>query len=61
MKKLWKVSSIKQLFYQKQYGSYHRNDDFDDLPIEYELRFTTKPLIYRLTDNIVERLKITLI
>ena len=35
--------------------------DFINLPIEYEQRFFIKSLIYCLTDNIVEMLKVSLI
>ena len=34
-------------------------DDFSDLPIEYELRLFRKRPIDGLTDNIIERLKVS--
>ena len=44
-----------------EYVSYPWNADFDELPNEYEkILFTRQPIDY-LTDNIVERLKVSLI
>ena len=50
---------MKRYFENTNYGSYPQNDDFNYLPIEYELRFFTKWPIYCLTNNIVEKLKIS--
>ena len=36
------VSSIKRQFDNIKYGSYPRNDNFYDLPIEYEQSLFTK-------------------
>ena len=44
-----------------KYGSYPINDDFNDLPIEYEHMFFTKQPIDCLTNNIIERLKVSFI
>ena len=49
---------IKQLFENIKYESYPINDSYDDLPIEYKQRLFTKWPIYRLTDNIIERLRV---
>ena len=48
-------------FEKIKYGSFPLNDDSDDLPIEYEQRLFTKQPIDSLTDNILERLKVSLI
>ena len=42
-----------------KYGSYYRNDDFDDLSIEYELRLFKKLVTDYLKNNIVESLKVS--
>ena len=41
------------------YGSYLLNVDFNDLPIEYKQRLFTKQPIDRLTNDIVEKLKVS--
>ena len=59
MWKQWKVISIERLFEKIKYGSYPQNADFYDLPIEYkETLFKERP-IYCLTNNKVERLKVS--
>ena len=42
-----------------KYVIYDQNYGFDDLPVEYERSLFTKLPIYRLTDNSVERLKVS--
>ena len=49
------------MFENIKYGSYPRNTDFDNLPIEYEQRLFTKQTIDSLTDIILERLKVSMI
>ena len=44
-----------------KYGSYPQNSGFNNLLIEYEQSLFTKRPIVRLTDNIVERFKVSLI
>ena len=44
-----------------KYGSYPKNADFYDLPIEYEQRVFKKRPIYCLINNILERLKVSYI
>ena len=41
-----------------KYGSYPRNTDFNDLPIEYEQFFLTKQTIDRFADNIEKFLNV---
>ena len=41
-----------------KYGSYPRNTDFNDLPIEYEQFFLTKQTIDRFADNIANFLNV---
>ena len=43
-----------------KYGNYPQNIYFNDLPIEYEQRLFTKWPIDGLSDNILERLKVSL-
>ena len=43
------------------YGSYPGNTYFNDLPLEYEESWFKKRPIYILTNNIIERLKVSLI
>ena len=52
---------IKLLFENIKYGSYPQHADFERLHIEYKQRLYTKLPIDCLTDNIVERLKVSLI
>ena len=47
------------MFDNIKYGSYPRNYDSDDLPIEYKQSLFTKKSIHSLTDNIVEILKVS--
>ena len=49
------------MFENIKYDNYPQNADFDDLPIEYKQRLFTKLPIDLLTDNSVERLKVSLI
>ena len=46
------------MFENIKYGSYPQNYDFGDLRIEYELTLFKKLPIDRLTNNIIERLKV---
>ena len=48
-----------QSFENVKYVSFPRNDDFDDLPIEYEHMLFTRQPIDNVTDSIVERLKVS--
>ena len=50
---------IKLSFEKIKYGIYPQNADFDDLPIEYEQRLFTKRPMDSLTNNIVEKLKVS--
>ena len=50
---------IERSFEIIEYGSYPQNADFNDLPIEYKQRLFTKRPIDRLTDNILEGLKVS--
>ena len=49
------------MFEKIKYDSYPWNAIFGDLPIEYEQRLFTKLPIYSLTDNLVEKLRCSLI
>ena len=49
------------IFENIKYDSYPQDNDFNDLPIEYEQRLFPKLPIYCLTNNIVEMLKVSLI
>ena len=49
---------IERLFENIKYGSYYRNDDFNDSPIEYEQRLFTKKPIDSFTNNSVEIFKV---
>ena len=51
---------IEQLFEHIKYGIYPQNADFYDAPIEYKKRLFTQQTIYCLTDNKLERLKVSL-
>ena len=42
-----------------RYGSYPQNDDYDDLPIEFEQRLFKERLIDHLTDKKIESLKVS--
>ena len=53
------VSLIGKYFENIKYGSYPINADFNELPIDYENRLFTKKPIDSLTNNIVERLKVS--
>ena len=57
--KKWEVSLNEQSFENVKYVSFPRNDDFDDLPIEYEHMLFTRQPIDNVTDSIVERLKVS--
>ena len=52
---------IERYFDTINYDSYPQNSDFNYLPIEYKQRLFTERSIYRLTDNSVDRLQVSLI
>ena len=51
-----KVSLIERSFDNLKYGINPQNDGFYDLPFDYYQRFITRQIIYRIDDNIIERL-----
>ena len=52
-----KVSLIKSSFDNLKCVSNPQNDDFNDLPFDFDQSLITRRPIYRINDNILERLK----